>query len=294
MLKHFFAPSTAEEIARLLQTHGPRARVIGAGSFINYLEIGSVLADVDIFITTSRTDLSRIESERDGTVVLGAATPLYRLLDADVVSGSRLAALRDATECLVPQVRNMATVGGCVATASPLFDVPVALMALDSMVVIRGTDGTRSMPVHEFSAGYYKNRLSMSEFVNAVRLPAQPLSAGSAFVKSARTANDFALINVAVRVICGEGNSCIDARIFVGGGVGDVPARAIAGEAAVRGRVMSTDWFRVAAAAAADSVPTISDQRASAAYRKALVRALVRRALETAADRVRSKAMGTS
>jgi aerobic carbon-monoxide dehydrogenase medium subunit len=285
-VKQFLAPTDSDQIIRLLETYGPRARVIGGGSFINYLDTHGLFPDAEILITTARADLARIHSP-DGALVIGAGTALYRLLGNARLATPAFGAIRDAAESLVPQVRNMATVGGCVATASSLFDLPVALMALDGMVGVCGAGTEREVPLRDFARGEFKNALRDSEFVREVRLPQPPCRAASTFLKNATTANDFALISAAV-YIEGEGDTCRESRIVVGGGVRPSASRASEAEAILKGKRLTLEAFNSAASAAAEEIQTMSDHRASARYRQRLVQVLVRRALELAAERMRN------
>jgi carbon-monoxide dehydrogenase medium subunit len=183
-------------------------------------------------------------------------------------------------------VRNAATVGGCVAAASPFFDLPVAFMALDGVVGARGSNGIREIDIEALYLGLFENSLQQTEFIVSVTLPRMPAGSASAFVKFASNANDLAIVSAAARVTVDASGRCTDARVVIGGGVANRPWRSRAAEGVLQGATLGTDTLEAAGDAAASDVEPLSDHRASGRYRKAVAGVLVRRALTAALARV--------
>lgn len=153
------------------------------------------------------------------------------------------------------QVRNLATVGGNLANASPAADLAPPMLVLEATLVATGPEGTREVPVGGFFRGPGQTALARTEVLTRIRVPSQ--GGRGVFLKfSPRRAMDLAVVNVAC--LRREG----DVRVAVGA-CAPTPIRVPADpeEAARR-------------------CSPIDDVRGSAEYRRDLVRVLVRRALE--------------
>jgi xanthine dehydrogenase small subunit len=166
-------------------------------------------------------------------------------------------------------IRNAATIGGNLATASPVGDLAPALLALEATAVVVSADGDRAVPLDQFFTGYRRSVLRHDELIRAVRVP-QPLADLTAFRKVAkRRYDDIAGVAVAFALDVVDGTV---ARARVGlGGVAATPARAPATEAALEGRPWSAETVRAAAGVLRGEGTPIDDHRASAAYRAAML-----------------------
>jgi carbon-monoxide dehydrogenase medium subunit len=177
------------------------------------------------------------------------------------------------------QIRNLATLAGNLCNASPSADTAPALLAYDAVVQIRRGDGsTRTVPVHEFWTGPGATALRPDELVEAIRLPLPPAGRRAHYRKLAvRRAMDLAMVGLTVSLVPGHG-APRHVRIALGA-VAPVCLRARDAEAAVeRGGAAAID--QAARLAEAASSP-IDDQRASARYRREMVRVLTARALRS-------------
>jgi xanthine dehydrogenase small subunit len=203
----------------------------------------------------------------DGPVEIGAALTLSELeaslghtvpLLAQVwpVFGSRL-------------IRNGATTGGNLATASPIGDLAPALLALEATLVLASTDGDREVALADFFTGYRETALRPGELIRAVRVPV-PLAGHCTFRKIAkRRYDDISSVAVAAALDVVDG-TVTRARIGLGG-VAATPVRALATEAVLEGRPWSLETVEAASAVLAGEGTPIDDQRASAAYRSAML-----------------------
>jgi carbon-monoxide dehydrogenase medium subunit len=169
-----------------------------------------------------------------------------------------------------PQVRRRGTIGGSVAHADPAADLPVALLALDADIVLRGTAGERVVPIAEFLRGPGSGpaETRSAEMITEIRVP---LAAGGRghFEKFSRRTQDWAVVAaIAVRGDTGT-------RVAVSG-LGDRPVRATATE-----RALASGAAAAEAADLADAgCEPAGDQHAGPGYRRHLARVLTRRALE--------------
>jgi carbon-monoxide dehydrogenase medium subunit len=179
------------------------------------------------------------------------------------------------------QIRNLATVAGNICNAAPSADAAAGLIALRAKVRIAGPGGQRTMSVENFMTGPGKTALKRGELVTAIQLPTPGPRTGSAFVRhTPRGAMDIAVVNVAVAMtLAPRTGKCEDIRIVLGA-VAPTPMRAPKAETLLRGEKLSADLVAEAAAVAGAEARPISDQRASAEFRRELVRVLTGRMVE--------------
>jgi aerobic carbon-monoxide dehydrogenase medium subunit len=280
----FVKPRTEDVVARQLKQDGHRARVVAGGTGIYELAGRELLADVETLVDISGLGLSYVREE-GGWMTMGATTTMAELLRNRGLLKPGLAALHDAILSIQPlQVKNVATVGGAICTALPFFDMPVALMALDSRVVIAPSG--RSVPLNEFIRGYFDVDLSPGEFVREVKTRIQNAS-GSAFLKFATTSDDWAIANCAVRVLL-ERDTLANCHVVFGGGFGAKPARATSIEKALTGSKRDEGEVRKAFEEnLSKDLEPVSDVKASAEYRMHLAAVLGRRTFMRAMARAR-------
>ena len=216
-----------------------------------------------------------VEDSPDGAAAGGGATveigAALTLSEVERGLGGRVPLL----DQLLPQfasrlIRNGATLGGNLATASPIGDAAPALLALDAVLVLTSTTGDREVPLSEYFTGYRQTVRRPGEVIRSVRIPL-PLSALTAFHKIAkRRFDDISSVAVAIALQVDDG-VVVRARVGLGG-VAAMPLRARATEAALEGRPWSPETVRAAADVLGREGTPIDDHRASAAYRSAMLR----------------------
>ena len=285
-IKDFCRPQSAGDVVQLLATHGDSAVLLAGGTFLHGLLARGLSSRVEILVDLQYSGLSYLKA-MNGAMALGAMTTFRELAETyEVRKMPELGAIRDALEYPPAQIRNVATVGGCVAAASPLFDLPVALMALDGSVKALGPRGTREVGLDKFFVDYFEHALEQGEFLTEVRLPTLPPRSASAFLKLETNANDLALLNVGARVTLDDSGICRDARVVIGGGVGKVPVRMVACENVMKGQRPSPKLLEGASQAVSQDLHPVSDHRASAQYRSAVAKVFARRTLTRAMGRL--------
>lgn len=168
-----------------------------------------------------------------------------------------------------PLIRNAATLGGNLGTASPIGDSAPALLALEASVLLVGRAGEREVPIADFFTGYRRTLRRPDELIRAVRVPL-PLSPLSSFHKVAkRRLDDISSVAVAYALRIEDG---IVTRARIGlGGVAATPLRALGTEGALEGRPWTAETVASAAAVLGTEGTPIDDARASAAYRRAML-----------------------
>ena len=284
-VESFHSPTEAAAVVQLLQRHEDSALIVAGGTFLHGLAARGLLTGIEALIDIQGLGLDNIVADPDN-LVIGATTRLAQLEASEQIQQEAwLGAVKDAI-CYPPvQIMNAATVGGSIASACPLFDLPTSFLALNGAVEAHGPDGGRDIPLEAFFSGLFENSLAPAEFVTAIRLPVPPPKSASAFIKLETNANDLAIVNAAVSVTLDDADRCEQARVFIGGGTGETPARAGSAENLLAGAVLDGDTLTAAGEAAQGDVDPISDHRASREYRTHMAGVLVEKALRKAVTR---------
>jgi xanthine dehydrogenase small subunit len=189
---------------------------------------------------------------------------------------ARLAGQVPLLDALFPQfasrlIRNGATLGGNLGTASPIGDAPPVLLALDATLVLASAAGEREVPLAGYFTGYRESVRRPGELIKTIRIP-RPLAPVTGFHKIAkRRFDDISSVAVAYALRLGPDRSVASIRIGLGG-VAATPVRAYAAEEALTGRPWTRETAAEAAGLMAQAGTPISDHRASAEYRTAMLR----------------------
>jgi len=185
------------------------------------------------------------------------------------------------------QVRNQGTIGGSLAEADPSGDWANALITLDTTVHCLGASGTRTIPLSDFITDAYTTALTHDELVTEVEVKIPPKGSGGAYLAFKRSAPVYPSASVAVQLIL-AGDVCQDAAIALGC-VGLTAIRATEGETALRGQILNDKTVATAAEAARSAADPQSDMRGSVEYKRQLIVALAKRAIQIAARRARGE-----
>ena len=283
---------TLRQAISMLGRHGSRAQIV-AGSTDFLVRWRQGVWSPNYVVNIQRIPgLSRIAYSARQGLSLGALVTLAALEHAAVLRQRYPALSAAAATFAGVQVRNLATVGGNVANASPSGDTLPALLAFDARCRIVGPEGERWVPLDRTFTGPGGSVLGPGDVLVELRLPPPLANTGSAYIKhSPRGGMDIATVGVASAVSLQDGGrACRDVRIALGA-VAPTPLRAYAAEELLRGQVLTPELLdRVAQEAQALARP-IDDIRGSADHRRAIVGVLTRRTLASAIDMVRSPPM---
>ncbi|WP_322410691.1 xanthine dehydrogenase small subunit [Microbacterium invictum] len=267
----FVRPETLDEALTLLASEPDARLVAGATDWGVDVNLRSVRAPLVVAI--DRLPELRAFRADDAEIELGAALTLTEVAAA---LGDRVPLLSELLpQFASPLIRNRATLGGNLGTGSPIGDALPALLALGASVVLASRDAERDVPLEEYFTGYRQTVRRDDEIIRALRFPA-PRGELAAFHKIAkRRFDDISSVAVAF-VLDLRGGVVADARIGLGG-VAATPLRARATEQALIGRDWSLATVReVAPVLGAEGTP-MSDHRASAAYRAAMLENALRK-----------------
>jgi xanthine dehydrogenase molybdopterin binding subunit/xanthine dehydrogenase small subunit len=271
----FFRPGSLRELWRLRKKH-PDARLIAGATELG-LEISKRFKKFPVLLSLeSVPELRRLEKKKNRWHIGGAVT-LTQLGDAIAgdfpmwakmlwVFGSR-------------QIRNRATIGGNLVTASPIGDTAPILLALDADLVLGSPRVRRTVPIAAFFIDYRKTAMKPDEILLEVIVDASKSPKGARrrrewFKVSKRREMDISTVSAAFDIETDKTDTVTKARLAFGG-VAATPSRARKTEKFLVGKAWSEDAVRGACAVLATEFKPISDARGSADYRAALITSLL-------------------
>ena len=284
----YLEPNTLEEASSLLLHHGAEAKILAGGTDLLTRLKRRQWRPRYVINLKRIPGLDQIASENGQGLRIGAFAAIRSLEKSEVVK-ERFPLLAEASGLLGSvQIRNLATVGGNLCNAAPSADTAPPLIALSASALIFGPGGERVVPLEEFLIGPGTTALRPGEILVGLRVPSLPPGSGGAYIKlSPRGSMDLAIVGGAA-VVTLAGEVCLDCRVVVGA-VAPTPLRCIDAEAVLRGNPITPELAdRAGEAASAQSRP-ISDVRASAEYRKEMVRVIAKRAVLQAAERAQAR-----
>ena len=265
----FARPADLAEAVELLSAR-PDATVIAGctdwGVEVNLRgERAAYVVAVDRVPELRELEVVSTDSTTDSIIEIGAALTLS---EVEAGLGGRASILDQVWPQFASRlIRNGATIGGNIATASPIGDLPPALLALEATLVLASTDGDREVSLADFWTGYRETVLRTGELIRSIRIP-QRQPGIAAFHKIAkRRFDDISSVAVGFALDLDDG---VVAKARIGlGGVAATPIRALATEAVLEGRPWTVDTAREAAEVMGTEGTPMDDHRASAAYRAA-------------------------
>jgi CO/xanthine dehydrogenase FAD-binding subunit len=275
-IQAFYQPTSVREAVRLL--HGGRGRVVAGGTDLALLRDRSIRFLVDV----KHLGLDYIRRNGNGCDI-GAACTMAEVENSPIVRGLAGGILaRAAATCGSIQIRNLATIGGNLANGSPAADTATPLLAMDASAVLQNEKGPRRLTLQEFFALPQKQRVQGGLLVQ-IFIPKSKGRGGWSFQKFGRTETDISVVNCAAGLGVTRDGKVAWARLALGA-VAPAPMRALKAEGLLVGQAITAELIERAAESVASEVHPISDQRASAQYRREISQVLARRALRECAQ----------
>ncbi len=274
---NYFQPQTLAEFLTIKADHKDATLVAGGTDLM--LENTQRFHDFGVLIDVSQiNELTKIED--NGTQLTIGASVTYSELEQ--FSKTRYPHLYHLLERIASrQIRNRGTIGGNVANASPIADMPPILLAFDADIQIISLDGSqRTVSIHDFYQGYKQTVLTEGEgeVIASFTMDLATLADFHRFYKvSKRMEDDISSVMLATRFAVTEGKIS-DLRLAFGG-MAATPIRAKKAEAALlNSDVNDEQALSNALAILKDELTPLSDMRASARYRSDMACNLVRKA----------------
>jgi carbon-monoxide dehydrogenase medium subunit len=276
----YHAPKTVEEaVATLAKVAGEDGRVLAGGQSLVPIMAFRLARPAHLVDINNIEALNRLQVE-GGKLAIGACVR-HAAFHRPVVEGPLGKLLSAVVRHIAHHpIRTRGTFCGSVAHADPASEWCALAATLDGEMVAQSARGTRVIAAKDYFQGIMTTALAEDELLTEVRLPILSPETRFGFYEFNRRAGDFALA-MAVVTFHLENGAIVEPRVGLGGV--EPHARRIAqAEAALQGRPAGAQAFAAAAEAAAAAVDPLEDAITDAQYRRDLVRAVVRRALEQA------------
>jgi len=252
------------------------ARVVAGGTDLLVQERGH-LDRAPLLSLRAVPELRTIDSDAQ-QLRIGACVPLHEIAQHEIVR-EEVQELRASIEVLGSrQLRNVATMGGNLCNASPGADTALPLLVAEGRCELRSLSGTRGLSPEDFFVSPGRTALRPNEILTGVILPRDGQEWRSSFQRKGRVRMDLAIASLAMRGRI-EGKRVAQLRIAAGA-VAPVPLRLHETEQRAEATALDPAAIEALAEHAMAEVRPIDDVRASASYRRSLIRVFVKRAFE--------------
>ncbi len=260
--REYHAPKSLKNLAEYLLKN-PNAHLIAGGTDIALSVTQNLLRLEQMVYLGDVAELNTIEQD-DAVIQIGAAVPYSRftpILEAEYPELGTMIKRIGST-----QIRNSGTLGGNIGNASPIGDMPPALIALGAKLILHKGDAERVINVEDYFVGYKQTILGKSEFIKSISIPKKCVDQHLKVYKiSKRIDDDISAVLAAININV-EKNIIKDVSI-VFGGMAAIPKRATQCEAVLLDSEFTEQTIRDAQLALARDFQPMSDVRASDRYR---------------------------
>ncbi|UUO22099.1 xanthine dehydrogenase small subunit [Colwellia sp. M166] len=269
---HYFAPKTIAELADKLLA-SPNATLVAGGTDLA-LSVTQNLATIDDLVYLGDVaELHRLEAN-DNEFIIGSAVPYSEFTS---MLDNEYHELGEMIERIGSrQIRNNGTLGGNIGNASPIGDMPPALIALGAEISLQRGDVERRIALEDFFISYKKTVLKDAEFIKHIYIPKAKESQMFKLYKVSKRIDDDISAVLAAFFLEIKDNIITEVRIAFGGMAG-IPIRAKQCEAALLNNQLSSDSIAAAQSALAQDFQPMSDVRASDKYRMKVAQNLLQK-----------------
>ena len=285
----YVAAKTLDEAIAALDGHSDAKVLAGGQSLVPMMNFR--LAKPTLLVDINRIDELKGVRADSGRVLIGAMTR-HAELERSALVKEQVPLISEAVSLIGhTAIRNRGTIGGSLSHADPAADLPVALLALDTLVHVKGAKGARTIAIEEFFVSLFTTAMASDEILTTVEVPRTAPGDGWAMVEFSRRQGDFALASVGISLRTDAGRIAT-VRIALGG-VANHAIRAHRAERILQGVAPSVDLYEACAEEVTREIEPPSDIHGSAEYRKSLIRTLVRSGLAKAVERANSSRIAT-
>ncbi|OGO25382.1 MAG: hypothetical protein A2144_09505 [Chloroflexi bacterium RBG_16_50_9] len=282
----YFTPRSIIEATHLLSKYGVKSRIIAGGTdLVVQMKKNQALPQYIVNIGGIR-ELDFITYDKSSGLRIGALTTLDSLGKSSLVQ-SKFKILAQAAGMLgSPTIRRQATIGGNLCNAAPSADTAPALIVLGARVKITGIAGDKIVPVEDLCTGPGQTCIGSGEMLLEIQIPGLPSHCGAVYLKHKRTQGADIAIAGAAALVTLAGDVLKEVKIALAA-VAPTPIRARQAEEILKGKKPDAKLLEEAGKMASTEARPIDDIRASADYRRKLVKVLVKRAVKQAIEQAR-------
>lgn len=275
---NYISPKNKEEALRILKEERAKACIVAGCS--------NVLPNIRDKNLTLKflVDISDIEelrgiNKKKGKICIGPLTTIAELINSELILKESKVLIQAAEQFADPLVRNSATIGGNLVTASPAADMAVPLLTLDALIEIESVGQKREVKLRDFFLEPGKTVLQDDEMIVGIEFEQSDINKNGYFIKlGQRKAMAIAIASIAVNLEVKQ-NKIIQIRIAMGS-VAPTPIKLTVTEEFLKDKVINDKLVEEAMDRVREEVEPISDIRASAEYRRYVSEILFKRAFK--------------
>ena len=267
--KKYFAPKTVYELKKILKQH-PNSKLLSGGTDLSLI-VTKERKDLDSLIYINSIDELNYIKKNNNYIEVGATTPLINFESIIKRYFPDFAQILKRYGSV--QIRNVCTIAGNIATASPIGDTLPLLLSLDSQIIIKDKSKTKILPLNGFFINYRKTKLKKGQFIHSIRIPLLPKNIFKAYKISKRVDDDISSICASFNIEL-KNNKIKKIKIAYGG-MANIPQRAISCEKILLNSSMSDNIISKAKKSLEKDFKPITDARASKKYRMEVAKNLL-------------------
>ena len=271
--KKYFAPTTITELKKTIKDY-PNSNFLSGGTDLSLI-VTKNRKDIDNIISLNSINELNFIEEKNEHIVVGAATSLREFELFIKKYYPDFAAILNRYGSV--QIRNVATIAGNIATASPIGDTLPLLLSLDAKVVLQSLNKKTILPLKNFFISYRKTKLKKRQFIHSIIIPILKKNIFKAYKISKRIDDDISSVcasfNLEIK------NKKIKNIKIAYGGMASIPKRAINCEKILINTNISKENIEKAKKILEKDFKPISDMRASKNYRMEIAKNLLMKCL---------------
>jgi CO/xanthine dehydrogenase FAD-binding subunit len=283
----YVKPGSPQEVTKLLLKSNGDARLFMGGTDVFVRMRDGFFAPKFLIDVKRLPGMTDIKFTKRNGLAIGAGVDMNSIARHPAVVENYPLLAEALTSVASYQLRTRATMGGNLCNASPAADTAPAALVLGANLVLHGRRGERVVPIDEFFLGPGKTAMKPGEFLLRIEIPPPPKGAIGKYLKLGRNAHgDLALVGIAVMGCPDKKSKSGYAFRIALASVAPTTIRVPKAQKILAASPITPDVIEAATVAAMETAKPISDVRSSAEYRKAMVKALTKRALTEICDKL--------
>ena len=270
--KRYFAPKTIINLKKILKKY-PNAKILSGGTDLS-LEVTKLRKEIKTIVSLNSLENLNFIKKNKNYIEIGATTSLIEFQNFIKKYFTDFYEVLKRYGSL--QIRNVGTIAGNIATASPIGDTLPLLLTLEAKVVVQGINKIKTFSLNEFFVSYRKTKLKKGEFIYSIKIPIIKDSIFKAYKISKRFDDDIS--SVCGSFIFSIQNNKIKKAVIAYGGMSEIPKRASAIENRLLNSEFSENTFEKAVNLINKDFSPLDDMRASKNYRITVAKNLLLKA----------------
>lgn len=277
--RKFFAPKTIPNLKRILKKY-PEAKILSGGTDLS-LEVTKFRKDIKTIVSLNSINKLNFVKKNKNLIEIGATTSLFEF--QNLIKKYFIDFYGVLKRYGSIQIRNVGTIAGNIATASPIGDALPLLLSLDTKIVIQGINKKKVYSLNNFFISYRKTKLKKGEFIYSIKIPLSKENVFKAYKISKRFDDD-------ISSVCGSFNFLIKKNKITKasiayGGMSEIPKRAAIIEKNLIDSEFSENTFNKAINFMDKDFSPLDDMRASRKYRLNVAKNLLLKAFYEIKDK---------